>query len=152
MFQVHTVDEILKIAKRDTSLMALVNFAVTTDDVFLQFTTLLKLAHVSTLNTSPVMIITDEETVDRLFRRMEGDRGLEVKCKDDAILYMEDAIATEEVAIYFIGNYFWDEFSKLVGKCLSMFPEEQRFSVKEKLQESASVYGSNYEKYMKKRK
>ena len=143
MFQFYTVDEILKIAKRDASLMPVVNFAATTDDVFLQFTTLLKLAHISIPTANPVMIITDEETVDRVFRKMKEDPGLEVKCKDDAILYMEDAIATEEVAIHFMGNYFWDEFSKLVGNCLSMLPEASRFSAKQQMQDSASVYGSN---------
>jgi len=54
----------------------------------------------------------------------------------------------QHVQLVDVGNHFWDQFSQLIGKAVSQFPEEIEDEVIAYLGERSSVYGSEYKKYI----
>lgn len=151
MYQVYTEKEILAMATKDEQAKKLLAIVSLSKSKITKFKTLLKIAHLFIPTAGPVMIsVEDDAEVGELFSELNESFGESPPCKDDAVLIGEDAVACHSVALLFMRNYFWDEFSKLVASCLKLVPEELHDRAKEEMQDSASVYGSRYDKYLKK--
>jgi hypothetical protein len=54
----------------------------------------------------------------------------------------------QHVKLVDVGDHFWDQISRLIGKAVSQFPEEIEDEVIAYLGERSSVYGSEYKKYV----
>jgi hypothetical protein len=54
----------------------------------------------------------------------------------------------EGILLTEVGNDFWCGLGKLVADCLRKVPEDLHDHMLEHMQEAASVYGSNYERYL----
>ena len=52
---------------------------------------------------------------------------------------------------YTAGTVFWTKLSELVGEMLSQFPAEMHSDLLMPMQDACSVYGSDYEKFLKER-
>lgn len=55
----------------------------------------------------------------------------------------------ESELLHNVKNDYWHAFSALVGATLNRVPAHLRDDLLERLQESSSVYGSEYEKHVK---
>ena len=55
----------------------------------------------------------------------------------------------ESELLWEVTNQFWHDFSRLCGETVSKVPEHLRDDLLMHMQEHASVYGSNYDAYIK---
>lgn len=58
---------------------------------------------------------------------------------------------TEEqhIKLVVVGDKFWNDLGKLAGKAISQFPPEIQDEVTCYLQDKCSIYGTDYEKHIK---
>ena len=54
----------------------------------------------------------------------------------------------EHIELVEVGNYFYDEFSKLIATCLQKLPKNIEAEALDYLSDMSSVFGSDYDKYM----
>lgn len=55
----------------------------------------------------------------------------------------------EHLELVRIGNLFWEEFSKMCAKHIAMMPSNLESITTTYLGDQTSIYGSNYDKYLK---
>jgi len=55
----------------------------------------------------------------------------------------------QHIKLVKIGDEFWEELGKLVAKCAVQLPEEVEVEVIAYLQDTCSIYGTTYDKYLK---
>ena len=56
----------------------------------------------------------------------------------------------EHIQLVEVGNKFWHAFSKLCAEHIDMMPKHMRDETTMYLGDKTSIYGSQYEKYLKK--